>query len=166
ARFGAPRVDRRLAAICPGIPRSTPHLPRERPTPLLAAYLGLGLALRMWRDDPPVAAGGTAILVHRFHRHFSHPTQQPYRAFFAATRAGPDPEAIAAAERAARADTRALDAYRAGHGRHPLLPFADWDGCRPPIRHLGAVLVAACRAAAAARQLGFVPTHGVGAAPD
>jgi hypothetical protein len=157
-------LDERLDAIVIGIPRTTPHLPRERPNPLLAAYLGLGLALRMWRDEPPVAAGGTAILVHRFHRHFTHPTQQPYRAFFAATRTGPDPEAIAAAERDARADTRALGAYRAGQGCHPALPFADWDGCLPQVRHLGAVLVAACRDAAAARQLGFVPTHAVGAA--
>jgi hypothetical protein len=162
--FRSARLDRPLDAICLGIPRSTPHLPRERPNPLLAAYLGLGLALRMWRDEPPVVAGGTAILVHRFHRHFSHPTQQPYRAFFAATRAGPDPDAIAAAERAAAADERALDAYRAGHGCHPLLPFADWAGCRPALERLGTVVVGACRDAAAARQLGFVPTHGVGAA--
>ena len=162
--FRSAQLDRPLDAICLGIPRSTPHLPRERPNPLLAAYLGLGLALRMWRDEPPVAAGGTAILVHRFHRHFTHPTQQPYRAFFAATRAGPDPEALASAERDARADARAIDAYRAGSGCHPLLPFADWDGCLPQVRHLGAVLVAACRDAAAARQLGFVPTHAVGAA--
>jgi hypothetical protein len=157
-------LDRPLDAICLGIPRSTPHLPRERPNPLLATYLGLGLALRMWRDEPAVAPGGTAILVHRFHRHFSNPTQQPYRAFFAATRSGPDPEAIEAAERTARADARSLDAYRAGLGCHPLLPFADWAGCRPQLDRLGAVLVAACRDATSARQLGFVPTHGVGAA--
>ena len=35
-----------LDAICLGIPGTTPYLPRERPNPLLAAYLGLGLALR------------------------------------------------------------------------------------------------------------------------
>ena len=162
--FRSARLDRPLDAICLGIPRSTPHLPRERPNPLLAAYLGLGLALRMWRDEPPVVAGGTAILVHRFHRHFSHPTQQPYRAFFAATRAGPDPEAIATAELAARRDPRALAAYRAGRGCHPLLPFADWSGCQPQLGRLGTVVVGACRDAAAARQLGFVPTHAVGAA--
>src|SRR5262249_37979655 len=51
-------LDRPLDAICLGIPRSTPHLPRERPNPLLATYLGLGLALRMWRDEPVVAPGG------------------------------------------------------------------------------------------------------------
>jgi hypothetical protein len=158
------RLDRPLDAICLGIPRSTPHLPRERPNPLLAAYLGLGLALRMWRDEPPVASGGTAILVHRFHRYFAHPTQQPYRAFFAATRNGPDPDAIAEAERATREDTRALDAYRAGHGCHPLLPFADWAGCRPQLDRLGTVVIGACRDAQSARQLGFVPTHAVGAA--
>jgi Lactate racemase N-terminal domain len=158
------QLDEPLDALCLGIPRSTPHLPRERPNPLLAAYLGLGLALRLWRDQPPIAAGGTAILVHRFHRHFAHPTQQPYRAFFAATRSGPDPEAIATAERAAAVDARAIAAYRAGQTCHPLLPFADWAGCRPQLRHLGSVLIAACRDATAARQLGFVPTHGVGAA--
>ena len=79
-------LDRELDAVCVGVPRTTPYLPRERPNPLLASYLGLGLALRLWRDSFPVTEGGTAILLHRFHRHFTHPTQQPYRAFFAATR--------------------------------------------------------------------------------
>ena len=63
-----------------------------------------------------------------------------------------------------REDARSLDAYRAGHGCHPLLPFADWDGCQPQLGRLGEVLIAACRDSAAARQLGFVPTHAVGAA--
>ena len=45
-----------------------------------------------------------------------------------------------------------------------MLPFADWDSCRPALDRLGAVLVAGCRDSAAARQLGFVPTHGVSAA--
>ena len=79
-------------------------------------------------------------------------------------RSGPDPEAIATAEQAAREDARSLDAYRAGHGCHPLLPFADWAGCQPQLGRLGEVLIAACRDSAAARQLGFVPTHAVGAA--
>src|SRR5919206_557466 len=87
-----------LDAICIGIPRITPFLPRERPNPLLAAYLGLGLALRLWRDAFPVVEGGTAILLHRFHRHFTHPTQQPYRAFFAATRGAGAPDASALGE--------------------------------------------------------------------
>jgi len=161
---GSAALDEPLDAICIGIPRTTPYLPRERPNPLLAGYLGLGLALRLWREQPPVAEGGTAILIHRFHRHFSHPTQQPYRAFFQATRGGRDPEALAAAERQAAADPRAIEAYRAGRTCHPLLPFADWAACGPTLDRLGAVLVAGCRDAAAARQLGFVPTHGVGAA--
>jgi hypothetical protein len=158
-------LDRQLDAICVGVPRTTPYLPRERPNPLLGAYLGLGLALRLWRDSFPIAEGGTAILLHRFQRHFSHPTQQPYRAFFAGTRAGgPDASALAEAERAASADTRAVEAYRAGRSCHPLLPFVDWDGCRPALGRLGHVIVAGCRDHAAARQLGFVPTHGVGPA--
>ncbi len=158
-------LDRELDAICVGVPRTTPYLPRERPNPLLGAYLGLGLALRLWRESFPIAEGGTAILLHRFQRHFSHPTQQPYRAFFAGTRAGgPDASALAEAERAASADTRAVETYRAGRSCHPLLPFVDWDGCQPALGRLGHVIIAGCRDHAAARQLGFVPTHGVGPA--
>jgi hypothetical protein len=158
-------LDRQLDAICIAVPRTTPYLPRERPNPLLGAYLGLGLALRLWRDSFPLAEGGTAILFNRFQRHFSHPTQQPYRAFFAATRAtGPDNAALAEAEVLAAADARALEAYRTGRSVHPLLPFVDWDGCRPALGRLGHVIIAGARDHAAARQLGFVPTHGVGPA--
>lgn len=157
-------LDEPLDAMVIGIPRLTPHLPRERPNPLLAAALGLALALRLWRDGFPIVDGGTAILVHRFHRHFAHPTQQPYRAFFQATRFGRDPEALVEAERRAAADPRALAMYRGGSACHPLLPFADWEACMPALGRLGSVLVAGCRDAAAARQLGFVPTHGIGAA--
>jgi hypothetical protein len=159
-------LDRQLDAVCVGVPRTTPYLPRERPNPLLGAYLGLGLALRLWRDSFPLVDGGTAILLHRFQRHFSHPTQQPYRAFFAATRTAgrPDAGALGEAEQAAAADPRGIDAYRTGRSCHPLLPFVDWDGCRPAIGQLGHVLIAGCRDHAAARQLGFVPTHGIGAA--
>jgi hypothetical protein len=157
-------LDAPLDALVIPIPRTTPSLPRERPNPLLAAYLGLALALRLWRDRFPVAEGGTAILLHRFHRRFRHPTQQPYRAFFGVDRVARDPEALAGAEHAAAADERALRAYRSGRACHPLLPFADWEACSPAIERLGAVLVAGCRDAVAARQLGFVPTHGLGAA--
>jgi hypothetical protein len=160
----AAALEGELDAVCIAIPRLTPYLPRERPNPLLAAYLGLGYALRLWRDAFPLVRGGTAILLHGFERRFSHPTQQPYRAFFAATRSGRDPDALAAAEQAATTDERALNAYRSGRTCHPLLPFADWDACQPALDRLGTVLVAGCRDAAAARQLGFVPTHGIGAA--
>jgi Lactate racemase N-terminal domain len=156
-------LDRPLDAVCIGVPRTTPYLPRERPNPLLGSYLGLGLALRLWRTSFPVAEGGTAILLHRFQRHFTHPTQQPYRAFFAATRGAgrPDAFALGEAELGAAADARALQAYRSGRTCHPLLPFVDWDACRPALGRLGHVLIAGCRDHAAARQLGFVPTHGI-----
>jgi Lactate racemase N-terminal domain len=158
-------LDGELDAMFVGVPRTTPYLPRERPNPLLGAYLALGIALRLWRDAFPLAEGGTAILLHRFQRHFSHPTQQPYRAFFAAARSGgAEARALAEAERAVTADARALEAYRSGRSCHPLLPFADWDGCKPTLGRLGHVIIAGCRDHAAARQLGFVPTHGVGAA--
>jgi hypothetical protein len=157
-------LDRPLDALCLGIPSTTPHLPRERPNPLVASALGLAYALRLWRDSFPIADGGTVILVHRFNRHFAHPTQQPYRAFFAATRFGREPDELAGAEAAAAADERAREAYRAGRTCHPLLPFADWAACAPALGRLGSVLVAGCRDAVAARQLGFVPTQSVGAA--
>ena len=158
-------LEGQLDAIVIGIPRTTPFLPRERPNPLLAAYLALGLALRMWRDGFPVADGGTAILLHRFHRRFAHPTQQPYRTFFQATsRLGREPVELMEAERVAVADPRAIDAYRGRRSCHPLLPFADWSACAPALGRLGAVIVAGCRDAVAARQLGFVPSQGIGSA--
>jgi len=157
-------LDGPLEAIVIGIPRTTPHLPRERPNPLLAAYLGLGLALRLWRDSFPLVEGGTVILLHRFHRHFAHPTQQPYRAIFQAARFGREPEELAQAEREVATDERAIAAYRAGRSCHPLLPFADWSGCAPALGRVGSVIVAGCRDAVAARQLGFVPARGLAAA--
>jgi len=158
-------LEGQLDAIVIGIPRTTPFLPRERPNPLLAAYLGLGLALRMWRDRFPLVEGGTAILLHRFNRHFAHPTQQPYRAFFqATTRLGRESVELMEAERAAVEDPRAIEAYRGQRSCHPLLPFVDWSACAPAVGRLGAVIVAGCRDAVAARQLGFVPSQGIGTA--
>ena len=155
-----------LDAVCLGIPGTTPYLPRERPNPLLAAYLGLGLALRLWRDAFPVVDGGTAILVHPFERRFAHPSQQPYRSFFRAVRAGSARELdlMRDAELAAAGHAKAIAAYRDRRTHHPLLPFADWNACAPALGRLGAVLVAGCRDHDAARALGLVPTHGVGAA--
>jgi Lactate racemase N-terminal domain len=152
-----------------GLPATTPHLPRERPNPVLAAYLGLGLALRLWRDRFPLTDGGTVVLLSPFDRGFPHPTQAPYRAFFNAlrtlgTRAAHEPSAWADAERAAAADTRALDDYRQGNSCHPLLPYADWAACLPVLDRVGAVIVGGCRDALAARQLGFVPTRNLAAA--
>jgi hypothetical protein len=155
-----------LDAICIGLPRTTQFLPRERPNALATAALGLGYGLRLWRDAFPLREGGTAILLSPFRRRFVHPTQQPYRAFFQATRASRDVAVLADAEREAASDPRAVEQYRSGRTCHPLLPFADWDSCRPALDRLGAVLVAGCRDAAAARQLGFVPTHGITAALD
>ena len=157
-------ISEPVDALVVGIPPSSAHLPREAPNPLMAAHLGLGIALRLWRDDFPVADGGTAILLHPFQRRFVHPTQQPYRVFFQATRFGRDPDDLPEAERVAAADPRALAAYREGRACHPLLPFADWAACQPALARLGAVLVAGCRDSVAARQLGLVPTHGFGAA--
>jgi Lactate racemase N-terminal domain len=162
-------LDEPVDVLVIGVPATTPHLPRERPNPVLAANLALALALRLWRDRFPLADGGTAILLSPFDRRFPHPTQAPYRTFFNAlrtvgTRGAQEPSALVEAERAAAVDTRALEAYREGQSCHPLLPFADWAACLPVVDRLGAVLVAGCRDAVAARRLGFVPTRSLAAA--
>jgi hypothetical protein len=159
-------LDVRLDAICIGIGPTSAHLPRETSNPVLAAYLGLGIVLRLWRGDFPLADGGTAILSHHFNRRFGHGTQRPYRTFFAAAREGLDRDRLKRAGEAAARDPEAVAAYRNGRSAHPLLPFVDWDACVPAVERLGAVLIAGCRDAAAARRLGFVPTHGIGAALD
>ena len=157
--LGAP-----LDALVIGIPPTTPWTPRERPNPVTAAYLGLGLALRLWRNAPPIAAGGTVILMHPLPRRFERPTQTPYRALFHDPRTARDNDAMRDAERAAVADPTGLDDYRAGRACHPLQPFVEWSACDAAAHRLGAVLIAGCRDALAARQLGFVPVHGLGAA--
>jgi hypothetical protein len=157
-------LDEPLDALVISIPATTPFLPREKPNPLLAAHLGLAHALGLWRDAFPVRDGGIVILVHRFRRAFERPTQQPYLVFFRSDPIARDPGLLAAAEEAAAADPRAVEAYRAGRTVHPLLPFRDWEACRPARERLGAVYVAGARDAAAARQLGFVPIGGIGAA--
>ncbi|HVV58583.1 MAG TPA: lactate racemase domain-containing protein [Gaiellaceae bacterium] len=157
-------LDGQVDALVIGVPPTTPFMPRERPNPVSAAYLGLGLALRMWRNAPPIAAGGTAILVHPLPRRFPRPTQTPYRALFFDPRTARDSEAMREAEDAAAADTRAIADYRAGRACHPLQPFVEWSACDVSTHRLGPVLVAGCRDSAAARQLGLVPAHGLGAA--
>src|SRR4029077_17849287 len=97
-----------------GVPPTTPSLPRERPNTVNAAYLGLGLALRLWRNAPPLVHGGTAILVHPFARRFVRPTQTPYRALFYDARTAGDVDSMREAEHAAVADTDAIAEYRAG----------------------------------------------------
>jgi hypothetical protein len=105
------------------------------------------------------------ILLNRFNRHFSHPTQQPYRTVFQALGTGPrEPEELGRLEHEVATDERELAGYREGRTCHPLLPFADWAGCAPALGRVGAVVVAGCRDAVAARQLGFVPAGGLGTA--
>ncbi|MDX6475311.1 MAG: hypothetical protein QOH95_822 [Gaiellaceae bacterium] len=162
--FKGVELDEPLDAIVIGIPPTTPSMPRERPNPVNAAYLGLGLALRLWRNAPPLAHGGTAILVHPFARRFERPTQAPYRSLFYDARTAGDIEAMRHAERDAVADTKAIAEYRAGHACHPLQPFVEWSACDATAHRLGSVLIAGCRDAQAARQLGYVPVHGLGAA--
>jgi Lactate racemase N-terminal domain len=153
-----------LDALVLAVPGSAPLLPRERPNPLTVTHAALAHSLALWRDAFPVAEGGVVILVDPFRRTFSRPTQLPYLAFFGQTPIARNEALVAEAEAAVARDARALDDYRAGRTVHPLLPFRDWDACRPALERLGAVYVAGARDATAVRQLGFVPMGSVGAA--
>jgi hypothetical protein len=162
---GAELVEQ-VDALVIGVPPTTPWVPRERPNPVSAAYLALGHALRLWRNAPPIAQGGTAILAHPLPRRFPRPTQTPYRALFFDPRSARDSDAMRDAERAAIEDEHAIREYRAGRTVHPLQPFVEWSACDATAHRLGAVLIAGCRDYHSARQLGFVPVHGLGAALD
>ncbi len=134
------------------------HQPRSRVHAITAAHVGLGLAMRLWRDRPPLAPGGTVVLLHGLRPTFDSASGAPYRAVYEALR-DPDPEQVAAAEAQAAGDRTTVASYRAGRAPHPLLPFADWAACAPALEHAGRVIVGGCRDAVAARRLGFVPSH-------
>ncbi|HEU5278162.1 MAG TPA: lactate racemase domain-containing protein, partial [Gaiellaceae bacterium] len=131
--------------------------------PITAAATGLGHALRLWRNRPALAEGGTVVLLHPFTRVMGHSSQAPYRTLFAALRDGP-PRRLGGFEAAAARDRRAVAAYRSGAAPHPRRPFADWDACAAMLERAGSVIVAGCRDAGAARALGFVPSHNVSTA--
>lgn len=158
----ATRVQEPLDAIVVGVPWAGPHVPREPLNPITSAATALGLALRSWRNTFPLRPDGTVVLVHSLTRSFAHVAHDPYRRLFDALRAGGG--GVSAAERVAASDERALRAYRQGRACHPLLPFADWDGCRAVLDRTGRVIVAGSRDAVAARTLGFVPSHSIASA--
>src|SRR5581483_4389808 len=98
------RLDAPLDALLVGVPPTTPTMPRERPNPVSVAHLALGLALRLWRGAPPLAEGGTVILLHHLRRAFAAPTQHPYRQLFRDPQFARDAAAFEQAARAAAAD--------------------------------------------------------------
>ena len=155
--------------ICVGVPETTPWLPRERPNPVVAATLGLGYALRLWRDRFPVVEGGTAILVHRLRRRFPHPGQLPYRAFFQVARDARRSGRGRERGRARRARARGLPARRClppgaalrrlARVRDRHRPARRRPGRRVPRRHRRPLARASSRRTACARR------HGDGRGP-
>lgn len=156
------RLAEPVDALVVGVPWVGPHVPRARANPVTAALVALGLAARLHRNAFPIREGGAVILVHPLTRSFAR-HEAPYVPLLGTLRTR-DPEALVAAERAASADAASIAAYRRGEHCHPLLPFADWAACAPALSRLGAVIVAGCRDALAARALGFVPSHGISSA--
>ena len=152
-------VDRQFDTLVVPLPWEGLHLPREPLNPITAAALGLGHALRLWRNRSPLAEDGTVVLLHPFSRVMGHGPQAPYRTLFAALREGVAARDVRRAEALAARDRRAITAYRNGSAPHPRLPFADWETCAHAFERAGRVIVAGCRDAGAARALGFVPSH-------
>jgi hypothetical protein len=157
-------VDRQFDTLVVPLPWEALHLPREPLNPITAAALGLGHALRLWRNRPPLADGGTVVLLHPFSRVMGHGPQAPYRSLFGALRDGVTAQGLGKAEALAARDRRAIAAYRNGSAPHPRLPFADWETCAGTLARAGRVIVAGCRDAGAARALGLVPSHNTAAA--
>ncbi len=153
-----------LDTIVVPLPWCGSNAPREPLNPITTAATGLGHAMRLWRDSSPLVDGGTIVLLHDLRGTFGNGPQAPYRPLFQILRDGGKNDDLATAREAAILDDRAVDAYRRGRAPHPLLPYLDWATCRPALDRAGRVLVAGCRDAAAARALGFVPTHSIGAA--
>ena len=158
-------IDRPFDTIVVPLPWEGPQLPRAPLDPVSATAFGLGHALRLWRDRPPLVEGGTIVLLHPFSRVTGHGPQGTSRALVAALR-DEGGRRLRAAEGVAARDRRALSAYRRGTAPHPRLPFADWESCAPMLERAGRVIVAGCRDAGAARALGLVPSHNVATALD
>jgi Lactate racemase N-terminal domain len=137
--------------------------PRDAVHPLAAATVGLGVAARLWRQEPPLVHGGAIVLAHSLRTAFARASTHPYRLLYEALRSG-GPPAADAAEQSAAADVDAIAEYRAGRAPHPLAPFADWDACAAALTRADRVIVGGCRDAVAARALGFVPSHNLGTA--
>jgi hypothetical protein len=155
------RIDEPLDALVVGAPWVGAHVPREPANPVTAAAVVLGLVLRLHRGPLPLKADGTVVLCHPLTRAFTHGAQAPYGAMLNALRAGTGAAELLAAESRTMRDTKAIAAYRDGKACHPLLPYADWEGCAPVLSAVGRVVVAGCRDAIAARTLGFVPSHSI-----
>ena len=103
------------------------------------------------------------ILVHPFPRRFPSPDADavPRAVLRAAHRARRRRDAR---RRGAATNAQASPTTARGQTCHPLQPFVEWKACDAAPERLGAVLIAGCRDSLAARQLGFVPVHGLGAA--
>jgi hypothetical protein len=158
-------VERPFDTIVVPLPWEGTGLPRAPLDPVSAAALGLGHALRLWRNRPPLVEGGTVVLLHPFSRVTGHGPHGANRALLAALR-DEGGRRLHAAEGLAARDRRALAAYRKGTAPHPRLPFAAWGSCAEMLSRAGRVIVAGCRDAGTARTLGLVPSHNAATALD
>jgi lactate racemase len=157
------RLGSQLEALVVPVPWKSIHRPRSALNPVTVMATAAH-ALGLWRGAPAIVEGGTLIVPHPLSAATGHGVEAPYLRLLHALRAGAEGRKLAAVERLARTDARALERYRSGASVHPLLPFADWDAVQAVVGRTGRVLVAGCRDAAAARALGLVPTHSLQAA--
>ena len=150
--FKGIELDEPLDAIVVGIPPTTPWLPARAAEPDHRR-------LPRSRSRPPALAQRAPDRPGR-HRD----PRAPAAAALPPPHPGALPRALlrrrgAAQRQLGRAPAAAtrLEHYRAGRTCHPLLPYVEWSACVAAAANVGAVLVAGCRDAQAARRLGFVP---------
>jgi hypothetical protein len=158
-------VERPFDTIVVPLPWEGVQLPRAPLDAVSATALGLGYALRLWRNRPALIEGGTIVLLHPLSRAAGHGPPGANRALLAALR-DEGGRRVHAAEGLAARDRKALSAYRAGAAPHPRLPFAAWASCAEMLGRAGRVIVAGCRDAGTARMLGLVPSHNIATALD
>ena len=60
-------LDEPVDTLLVPLPWRSLHQPREPLNPIAGAAIGLGHALRLWRDEPPLREGGTVVLLSLIH---------------------------------------------------------------------------------------------------
>ena len=163
--FKGATLDEPLDAIVIGIPATTPFLPRGAPNPVSAAYLrarprATALAERASRCVPAArrscstTSSAASRLRSRRRTARCSPTRAPRATRMRSARpSGPHSRTSARSPSTAPA-ARSIRSSRS----------SSWSACDPALSRLGPVLIAGCRDAHAARQLGLVPVHSFGAA--
>ena len=153
------QIEGQADILVTGIPYISPYNVGAPLNPLLVQVMGLGYLFHMHRGTPPLKKGGTLVLCHPLTAPFDRRQHQSYVEFFdrvlKVTRDADEMHRRFEPEFAR--EPRFIEAYRFAHGYHGVHPFYMWYWGEFGRRHVGRVIVAGARDAAAAQRLGFEP---------